>query len=181
MTLATNETGTYDQNVPATDLLPSAKARLVSAPIPGLEPAFDVVVDLGPLEDHGMTRAGHRRVIPIVGGSVTGAFEAEILPGGADWQVVRPDGAVEVSALYSARTTGGALILVSSTGVRSGRPDVLDALLRGDPVDPADYYFRTLIRVETSDPTLAALQDVLFIAAAVREADRVTYTAYRVT
>ena len=80
-----------------------------------------------------------------------------------------PDGAVEVSALYSARTTGGALILVSSTGVRSGPPDVLDALLRGEPVDPRGYYFRTLIRIETSEPALAALQDVLFIAAAVRD------------
>ena len=153
----------------------------MSGPAPGLEPAFDVVVDLGPLEDHGMTRAGHRRVIPIVGGSITGAVEAEILPGGADWQVVRSDGAVEVSALYSARTTGGALILLSSTGVRSGPPDVLDALLRGEPVDPADYYFRTLIRIETSEPALAALQDVLFIAAAARAANQVTYTAYRVT
>jgi len=153
----------------------------VSGPAPRLKPAFDVVVDLGPLEDHGMTRAGHRRVIPIVGGSITGAVEAEILPGGADWQVVRSDGAVEVSALYSARTTGGALILVSSTGVRSGPPDVLDALLRGERVDASDYYFRTLIRLETAEPALAELQDVLFIASAVRTADQVTYTAYRVT
>jgi len=153
----------------------------MSGPVPGLVAAFDVVVDLGPLEDHGMTRAGHRRVIPIVGGSVTGAFEAEILPGGADWQVVRSDGAIEVSALYSARTTGGALVLVSSTGVRSGPPEVLDALLRGEPVDPSDYYFRTLIRLETAERALAALQDVLYLAAAVREADRVAYTAYRVT
>lgn len=153
----------------------------MSGPVPGLEPAFDVTVDLGPLEDHGMTRAGHRRVIPIMGGSVTGAFEAEILPGGADWQVVRADGAVEVGALYSARTGTGALILVSSTGVRSGPPDVLEALLRGEQVDPAAYYFRTLIRLETAEPALADLQDVLFIAAAVRTADQVRYTAYRVT
>ena len=159
----------------------TAGADIVSGPVPGLEPAFEVVVELGPLEDHGMTRAGHRRVIPIVGGSVTGAFEAEILPGGADWQVVRADGAVEVGALYSARTRSGGLILVSSTGVRSGPPDVLEALLRGEPVDPSAYYFRTLIRLETSEHTLAELQDVLFIASAVRTADRVTYTAYRVT
>ena len=70
----------------------------MSAPVPALERAFDVVVHLGPLEDHGMTRAGHRRVVPIIGGSVTGAFEAEILPGGADWQIVRSDGAIEVDA-----------------------------------------------------------------------------------
>jgi len=150
-------------------------------PIPALEPAFDVVVQLGPLEDHGVTLAGHRRVIPILGGTVSGAIEADILPGGADRQIVRQDGSVEVSAAYSARTADGALVLLHSTGVRSGSPDVLAAVLTGEDVDPSRYYFRTVVRVETSDPALAPLQDVLFIAAAVREADRVTYTAYRVT
>ncbi len=72
-------------------------------------------------------------------------------------------------------------MLLHSTGVRSGSPDVLAAVLTGEDVDPSRYYFRTVVRVETSDPALAPLQDVLFIAAAVREADRVTYTAYRVT
>ena len=150
-------------------------------PTPTLAPAFEVAVRLGPLEDHGMTRAGHRRVIPILGGSVTGAFDAEILPGGADWQIVRPDGAIEVDARYSARTAGGGLVLLHASGVRSGAPDVLAALLRGEAVDPSEYYFRTVVRVEASDPALAPLQNVLFVAAAVREADRVTYTAYRVT
>ena len=56
-------------------------------PEPGLESAFEVEAALGALEDHGMTRAGHRRVVPIVGGSVRGAFEGEILAGGADWQI----------------------------------------------------------------------------------------------
>lgn len=150
-------------------------------PIPALEPAFDVVAQLGPLEDHGNTLAGHRRVIPIIGGTVSGAIEAEILPGGADRQIVRPDGSVEVSAVYSARTAGGALVMLHSSGVRSGPADVLAAVLTGEDVDPSRYYFRTAVRVETSDPALAPLQDALFIAAAVREADRVTYTAYRVT
>lgn len=153
----------------------------MNTPVPRLEPAFLVEVRLGPLEDHGMTRAGHRRVIPILGGTVSGAIDAEILPGGADWQVVRADGAVEVEARYSARTAGGSLVLLHASGVRSGPPEVLAALLRAEPVDPADYYFRTVVRVEASDPALAHLQDVLFLAAAVREADRVTYTAYRVT
>ena len=58
---------------------------------------------------------------------------------------------------------------------------MLAALLRGEAVDPSEYYFRTVVRVEASDPALAPLQNVLFVAAAVREADRVTYTAYRVT
>jgi hypothetical protein len=65
-------------------------------PVPGLEHAFDVDARLGPLEDHGVTRAGHRRVIAIAGGRVSGLFDAEILPGGADWQLVRPDGTIEI-------------------------------------------------------------------------------------
>lgn len=149
--------------------------------VPGLEPAFEVTADLGTLEDHGSTRVGHRRVIPIIGGRVTGLFDAEILPGGADWQILRTDGAVDVYARYTARTADGAFVLIESKGVRSGRPEVLEALLRGELVAPEEYYFRTVLTLEASTPQLAPLQDVLFIASAVRSADRVAYTAYRVT
>ena len=61
------------------------------APIPTLTPAFDAVVELGTLLDLGATRAGHRRVIPIVGGRLSGGIEAEILAGGRGWQTVRAD------------------------------------------------------------------------------------------
>ena len=43
----------------------------MTAPVPGLEPAFEVDARLGPLEDHGMTRAGHRRVVPVAGGRIS--------------------------------------------------------------------------------------------------------------
>ncbi|MFD4206330.1 DUF3237 domain-containing protein [Micromonospora tulbaghiae] len=150
-------------------------------PVPGLEAAFEVEARLGALEDHGMTRAGHRRVVPIVGGRVTGLFEADILPGGADWQLVRPDGAIEIDTRYSARTADGGHVYIRTFGVRSGRPEVLEALLRGEAVDPSEYYFRLGVRLETSVPTLAVLEQCVFVASAVREADRVHYTAYRVT
>ncbi|MEU8234575.1 DUF3237 domain-containing protein [Actinoplanes sp. NPDC048967] len=154
----------------------------MSAPaVPGLEPAFEVEARLGALEDHGMTRAGHRRVVPITGGRVTGLFTADILPGGADWQLVRPDGAIEIDTRYSARTADGGHVYIRTFGVRSGRPEVLEALLRGDAVDPSDYYFRLCVRLETSVPALAALEQSVFIASAIREADRVRYAAYRVT
>ncbi len=159
------------------------------APVPGLEPAFTVDARLGPLEDHGVTRAGHRRVIPVAGGRVTpvadgplgGLFEAEILPGGADWQVVRPDGSIEIDTRYSARTAAGEFVHFRTSGVRSGQPAVLAALLRGEAVDPASYYFRVAVYLETSAPRLAVLERSVFVASAVRGADTVTYTAYRVT
>ncbi len=154
---------------------------MTAPPVPGLEPAFDVEAYLGPLEDHGVTRAGHRRVVPITGGRITGLFDASILTGGADWQIVRPDGAIEIDTRYSARTATGPLVHLRTFGVRSARPDILHALQAGEPVDPADYYFRLGVRLETSDPGLAQLEHHLFVASALREADRVRYTAYRVT
>jgi hypothetical protein len=152
-----------------------------AAPVPALERAFDVDARLGPLEDHGGTRAGHRRVVPITGGRVSGLIDAEIVAGGADWQLVRPDGAVDIDTRYSARTPAGEYVHFRTAGVRSGRPEILEALLRGEPVDPAEYYFRVAVYLETSAPRLAVLEQSIFVASAVREADRVYYTAYRVT
>lgn len=163
------------------------------APVPGLEPAFTVDARLGPMEDHGVTRAGHRRVFPVAGGRVAAVaggllddlagrpFEAEILPSGADWQLVRPDGGIEIDTRYSARTAAGEFVHFRTSGVRSGPPEVLAALLRGEAVDPGAYYFRVAVYLETSAPRLAALERSIFVASAVRGADSVAYTAYRVT
>ena len=124
---------------------------MAGLPVPRLEFAFHVEAALGPIEDHGGTRAGHRRIVPVVGGTIVGPdLEAEILPGGADWQLLRDDGAVDVEARYSARTRQGELLYITSRGVRSGDPRVLEALLRGEPVPSSEYYFRTAVTVETS-------------------------------
>jgi len=153
----------------------------VELPVPGVSELFRVEATLGPIEDHGVTRAGHRRVVPVTGGTVTGAVEGGLLPGGADWQLVRPDGTVEVDGRYTIRTTGGELLYVNSVGVRSGDPDVLDALLRGAVVDPALYYFRTVLTIETAAPRFADLQRHLVVTSAERRADAVRYVAYRLT
>lgn len=161
-----------------------------AAPVPGLEPAFTVDARLGPLEDHGVTRAGHRRVIAVAGGRVSflpsdGGLErpldAEILPGGADWQVVREDGTIEIDTRYSALTSAREYVHLRTSGVRSGPPAVLAALLAGEPVDPSAYYFRVAVHLETAAARLSYLERSLFVASAIRGADSVSYTAYRVT
>lgn len=149
-------------------------------PVPTFEPAFDVSVELAALEDHGETSVGHRRVVPINGGFITGAVEAEILPGGADWQRVRPDGTIEIDGRYSARTSSGDLLLLHATGLRTGSPEVLERLGRAEEVDPGSYYFRTTVRIETEAPALADLQRSLFVAVAQRQANAVHYRAHRV-
>ncbi|GLY43178.1 UPF0311 protein [Amycolatopsis sp. NBRC 101858] len=67
--------------------------------------------------DAGMTPAGHRRVIPITGGTVTGPrITGEVLGIGADWSVVRGDGVAVVTAQYLIRTDDGVVLTVTNTG-----------------------------------------------------------------
>lgn len=67
--------------------------------------------------DAGVTPAGHRRVIPITGGSVTGPLlTGEVLGVGADWSVVRGDGVPVVTARYLVRTDDGVVLTVTNTG-----------------------------------------------------------------
>lgn len=153
---------------------------MMGLPVPTLDFEFDVTVELGPLEDHRGTSAGQRRVVPILGGRLTGAVEAEIIRGGADWQIVRPDGSIEIDSRYSARTDRGDHLLLHARGLRTGAPDVLERLRLGEDVDPGAYCFRTTVEIETAASALAHLQRSLFVAVARRQADAVQYRAYRV-
>jgi len=135
--------------------------------------------ELGPVQEIGTVSAGRRRVVPIAGGRADGPLLAgEILPGGADWQMVAPDGSAAIEARYTLRTDDGALILVHSRGVRGGDPAVLARLAAGEPVDPRDYYFRTLVTLETSAPAHAWVNGRLFIAVAAREPSAVVIDLY---
>ena len=82
---------------------------------------------------------------------MTGKLTGKILPGGADWQFIRADGASDVEARYTIQADSGAYVLVSSEGIRHGPPEVLARLPRGEQVDPSLYYFRTCMRFETGD------------------------------
>jgi hypothetical protein len=153
----------------------------VAPPPTGLERLFRVEVLVGPIEDHGMTSAGHRRVVSIVGGRIFDGVHAEVLPGGADWQVVRPDGTIEIDTRYTARTADGALLHLRTHGIRAGSPAVLEALLHGADVPATEYSFRLHVTVETSAPAYDSLQRELIVAAAARGEGLVVYDAYRMT
>jgi len=116
-------------------------------------PFLIVEADVGRPIDLGHTGAGGRRCIPITG-RVSGDLEGEILPGGADWQVIHDDGNLQIEAHYPFRTPDGDVVEVRSSGVRSGSPEVLARLMAGEMVDPSEYWFRTAMRFTTGAPTL---------------------------
>jgi hypothetical protein len=114
-----------------------------------------VKVVVGPIRDLGQTARGHRRIVDILGGEATGPrFAGEILPGGADWQVVRPDGTIEVVARYTIKAGSGALVYVQNDGLRVASPEIVARMSRGEAVPLDSYRFRTAPRFETSDPAL---------------------------
>ena len=79
------------------------------------EHVFDANVTIGGLLNFGKSKYGERRIIPITGGKFKGPdIEGEVLPGGADWQLTRPDGDVELYARYTLKTNDGALIQVTN-------------------------------------------------------------------
>ncbi|HEY7664331.1 MAG TPA: DUF3237 domain-containing protein [Xanthobacteraceae bacterium] len=132
-------------------------------------PIFTIHAELGEIRHFGQTPYGERRVVDILGGRIDGPrLKGRILPG-ADWQIVRPDGATDLKARYAIETDAGARILVASDGLRHGPPEVIAALARGDAVDPARYYFRTVMRFETADPALAWLNRILALGTGARE------------
>lgn len=145
------------------------------------EPIFRVEAELADILRLGVTPYGERRIIDIRGGRVSGArLNGRILPGGADWQIIRSDGVADIQARYTIETDGGALIMVTSEGLRHGPPDVMERLARGEAVDAALYYFRTLMRFETADPAVAWLNRILALARGAREANAVRLDVFEV-
>jgi Protein of unknown function (DUF3237) len=120
-----------------------------------------------------------RRCVAILGGSVSGQFVGKVLIGGCDWQTILPDGTIEIDARYMLELNDG-LVEVQSKGLRTGHPDILERLNRGEQIDPTLYYFRTAIRFHTSAPALTRLNHMLAISTGQRNADRVLLTFYEV-
>jgi hypothetical protein len=148
---------------------------------PKLEPLFRAVVEIAAPISVGMTPLGERRIIPITGGHFEGErLAGTVLPGGADWQLVRADGSALLEARYTLRTQDGAFVYVRNRGVRSGPPDVLARLRTGESVEPASYYFRTTPTFETGAPPYTWLNDLVAVCSAARAAHAVTLDFFAV-
>jgi hypothetical protein len=144
------------------------------ATAPALKFAFAIKARVGPIQDLGTTARGRRRIIDILGGEVHGPrLEGEILPGGADWQIVRADGTIEVVARYTIRSTSGATVYVQNEGLRVAAPEIVARMSRGEAVGLGDYHFRTAPRFETAELSLKWLERATFVGVAARAPDRV--------
>lgn len=148
---------------------------------PILEYFADLEVELGEIMEVGSGRAGARRIIPIVGGSVKGEkISGEILNLGADWQTIFSDKLAELDTRYAFKTHDGALIEVINYGYRHGPEEVLERISNGEQVDPDSYYMRTHARLETGDERYRWVNRMLFVGTGERRHSKVHITLFAV-
>lgn len=146
-----------------------------------LEFVFEVQGKVSQAIELGETPLGRRRIIPIDDGTVVGPrLNGAVLPGGADWQLIRRDGVAEIEARYTLRADDGAIISVVNRGMRHGPPDVMRRLIAGEAVDPNSYYFRTAPVFEVATGPHDWLMRSLFVGVGVRLPEEVRIRVFAV-
>ena len=147
-----------------------------------LEKLFRAEISLAPPQELGDTPLGRRRIIGITGGRFSGErLSGRVLPGGADWQVIRADGVADLDARYTLETSDGVLIFVRNKGYRHGPDEVLKKLAAGEAVDPSLYYMRTTPSFETGDERYAWLNRIVCVASGARRPAAVELEVFEIT
>src|SRR3984893_3881920 len=142
---------------------------------------FSLAIKVGAPIVAGDLGYGVRRIIPILGGAVRGEKVCgRILPSGADFQVIRPNGLTELEARYGFETDDGAVIYIENIGIRFGPKDLLDRIAGGEVVDPSLIYFRSVPKFETGAAKYRWLMENLFVGVGARHPDRVEIDVHQV-
>lgn len=93
-----------------------------------------------------------RRVIDFIG---RGLFDGPKLKGrvidGAD-HLLMAQGASIPDVRMGLKTDDGAVIAMRYTGIVWAPPDVMQRIVKREPVAPAEYYFRTIVQFECGAP-----------------------------
>ena len=121
-------------------------------------------------------------MIGIASGEIVGPnLKGKVLPVGADYQMLRTDGVTELDARYVIQMEQGELIYVINLGLRHGPPEAMERLKRGEPVDPALIYFRSVPRFETAAPAYQWLTRHIFVGSGARFPDHVELAIFQVS
>lgn len=150
-------------------------------PTPHLDAVMDLAVDVGAPIDVGQTSQGLRRLVPILGGSVSmGNIQGRVLAGGADFQRIVGGEVAHLDARYCIELDDGARIFVQNRALRVASAEDTAKLLRGEPVSPQAVYFRCQPQFETQSSTWRWLERLQFIGTGRRESTRVCMRMFAV-
>jgi hypothetical protein len=129
----------------------------------------------------GVTPTSDRRIGEIAGGRFEGErLRGKFLPGGSDWQTLRPDGAVTINVRVVLETDDNQLIAMTYTGLRHGPREVIEAIARGEQVDPTAYYMRVVPVFETASEKYGWLNRIVAVAHGHRLSTGAIYNVWEV-
>lgn len=129
---------------------------------------WTALVDVAGRIDLGPSPSGHRFMVPITGGRFEAGpgiagLSGMVLPGGADRQILRPDGVKELDALYEMRTEDGAVLTIRNRVIvdESRVPDryAMSVISVTAPKGPHDWLNRRLVlgTLQSARPERAAV------------------------
>lgn len=146
-----------------------------------LDFAFEIVAELSAPLDNGPGRHGHRRINPIVGGSVTGPqLNGRVLPGGADYEWVRTDGCSVLQAHYTIEATDGTPIYIRNNGLFIASTEILRRVDEGEAVEDDLYYFRCSPIFEAPEGKHGWLSDRIFVGKGIFKQSHVIIKVFQV-
>jgi hypothetical protein len=149
---------------------------------PGIEFTYEANAALGTPISIGITADGTRRIVPILEGRVEGPLiRGELIGGGADCQLSRPDGVTVLDATYALKTDDGVVIQIRNRGLRHGSPEVMAALASGAAPDPSSYYFRTVPEFIAPVGRYEWLNRAIFVCTGARYPKSIKLWVWRVT
>ena len=144
-------------------------------------PLFTLTLQVAGMQAIGATPSGERRVGLVAGGSFQGErLRGTVLPGGADWIMVRADGSTTLDVRIVLQTDDGATIGMTYRGMRHGPAAVMERMNRGENVDPSEYYFRTAVAFETAAPKYDWLNRIIAIGTGRRPPEGPVYEVFEV-
>lgn len=125
---------------------------------------------------------GIRRFIPVTGGTFKGPrLSGVVLAGGADCQLIRPDGVAELDVRVTLKTEDGATLLMRGLGLRSGSSEVMARIAKGENAPAHEYYFRESMVFEAScSGPYEWLNRIIAIGRGERRSDSVHLSVYEV-
>lgn len=131
----------------------------------------------------GLGLQGRRRMIPITGGTVTGAVQGKILAGGNDIQHIPNDTTALLDARYFVELEGeyaGEFIYIVNRAIRRGSAEDVARIARSEPVDPSRIYFRCTPQFEVSSSRLSWLTETIFVGTGARAPGGVSLSFFKV-
>jgi hypothetical protein len=149
---------------------------------PQLEFLYAIDVHLEEGLQIGDTKRGARLIVPLKGGSFEGPrLKGTLIPGGADWLLVRSDGVGELDVRGTLRTDDGALLYYQLRGYLTNfLPTIASRWPEWEGIPRDQYSFTVTPYYETSAPQYAWLAQTVCLGLGTLIRGGVSYRIFAV-